>query len=175
MNNSDFPVSVTFTIQSPSGFDILFNIKGEDNSTWYEKMLAIDKDLIAKGFKPKPKNSFGQKILKATEFVEGRVCPKCKNKLIYFESKGKKHIKCSTSKYDWKTRQSTGCSFIEWSDSPKEEAGSIANFPDKEMATDKQKEFILKLKTEGRITQTINLDSLTKSEAFEIISSATGK
>lgn len=174
-DSNEAPFSVTLTVVTPKGFSALVTLRGDELDL--KALMDAETKLVEAGFKPQPVKTFGAfpRKEKTVEFVEGRMCPKCKNKLVYFESKGKKHIKCSTSKYDWTTKKRTGCNFLEWADSPKEQIGSPSAFPDINSATDKQKEFIIKLKTEGRITQDVNLDSLTKNEARELISSATGK
>ncbi len=42
-------------------------------------------------------------------------CPQCGNKLVlYTTSSGKKMKKCSTSGWDSKKREATGCTYVEW-------------------------------------------------------------
>lgn len=48
-----------------------------------------------------------------TDDVVGRVCPKCKSKLVHNTTRaGKSMIKCSTN--SWKNGQAVGCDFVEW-------------------------------------------------------------
>ncbi|MEI6532321.1 MAG: hypothetical protein WCO06_00630 [Candidatus Roizmanbacteria bacterium] len=60
-------------------------------------------------------------------------CPLCKEKLVMMTtSSGKKMKKCSTSGWDPKKRQATGCTFIEWQNSNKNDSNGDENFPDHE-------------------------------------------
>jgi ssDNA-binding Zn-finger/Zn-ribbon topoisomerase 1 len=60
-------------------------------------------------------------------------CPTCGNKLVlYTTSKGKKMKKCSTSGWDAKKRQATGCTYVEWlkpGDYPSEDHGGEEFLP----------------------------------------------
>lgn len=68
---------------------------------------------------PKTKTSIGCDYVEwintsATEELEEE-CPKCGSKLVlYTTGSGKTMKKCSTSKWDPKTRTASGCDFIEW-------------------------------------------------------------
>jgi ssDNA-binding Zn-finger/Zn-ribbon topoisomerase 1 len=42
-------------------------------------------------------------------------CPQCGQKLVmYTSAKGKSMKKCSTNKWDPKTKESTGCNYVQW-------------------------------------------------------------
>lgn len=169
-NFTDAPVSLNIQVVTPSGFPGQLTFRGDDWTAIKDAYLLEEKELIKEGFKPQAVRTFGGvKSQREPEYVAGRICPKCKNKLIYFESKGKKHIKCSTSKYDWTTKKSTGCDFILWDDN-KAISNIDKNFPD--VATEAQKNLITKLQTEGKIGIEVDSSSLTKIEANEIINSA---
>lgn len=66
---------------------------------------------ISKGFKyHEKKSNFPAK--KVAEFIEGKACPKCGEKLV--KGVGKVAEKCSTNKYDFTTKTSSGCDYVLW-------------------------------------------------------------
>lgn len=66
---------------------------------------------ISKGFKyHEKKSNFPAK--KSVEFIEGKVCPKCGERLV--KGVGKVAEKCSTNKYDFTTKTSSGCDYVLW-------------------------------------------------------------
>jgi hypothetical protein len=78
-------------------------------------MDAVEKKLIDKGYIPHIRQAFGQK--KEKVFVEGKKCPKCGGRIEEKISKaGKKFQKCENGKYDFNTKQNTGCDFVDWLD-----------------------------------------------------------
>lgn len=57
-------------------------------------------------------------------------CPECGEKLVMVTTaNGKKMKKCSTSGWDPKKREATGCTFIEWQNNQRQSNGD-ENFPD---------------------------------------------
>ncbi|NTU47066.1 hypothetical protein HGA88_05560 [Candidatus Roizmanbacteria bacterium] len=67
---------------------------------------------------PKTKQASGCDFI---EWMNGKTeeldedCPKCGEKLVmYTSAAGKQMKKCSTNKWDPKTKSATGCDFIEW-------------------------------------------------------------
>lgn len=130
MSFTEAPASVTFTAITPKGYSVLITFRNESWEELLKKVLQAELDLEEKGFKHQAKKSFTARPQKPIEQVQGRVCPKCRSNLIYFMAKGKKHIKCSTQRWDPKTRKATGCDFVEWSDSPKPTLDE--EFPDRE-------------------------------------------
>lgn len=105
--------SVTYQLKTAGGFSTLFTMRGEDEEELLNRMALQEQYFLSNGFEPDVKRGFVKQD-KPIEYVEGRTCPKCNAKLVYFEAKGLKHIKCSTAKYDWKTKTSSGCDFVEW-------------------------------------------------------------
>lgn len=56
-------------------------------------------------------------------------CPTCGEKLVlYTTAKGKKMKKCSTSGWDRKKREATGCTYVEWLKADTSAAGSGEEF-----------------------------------------------
>jgi hypothetical protein len=111
------PVSLTFKI-AYKGIEILATkreLKAEIKPYLENAKVAIDWALT-NGFEVPVKGfAKGGFPPKQVDYVEGRVCPKCENKLVYSTTKaGKKFIKCSTNKWDFATKQSTGCSYVDW-------------------------------------------------------------
>mgnify|MGYP001563260676 CR=1 FL=1 len=122
--------SISFSITDSNGLDLIFTHREEDDDKAITAVKKISDQLIALGCKPQaPKfgrrGGFPEK--KPIEYIQGRVCPVCRAPLIYFEAKGKKHIKCSTAKWNSQTRTNMGCTFIEWTQDP--QPTSIEDFP----------------------------------------------
>jgi len=153
--------SVTYSLNTQAGFPILFTMRGNDEDDLLNRMAVQEQYFASNGFTAQAKRGYSS-YKKEVEYVPDRTCPKCGSKLIYFEAKGKKHIKCSTAKYDWKTKQSSGCDFVEWSDSAPSGTG-------KEMATPAQKKLIMDKWPE------LWLEGMTKVQASEIINSNLNK
>lgn len=117
MNNStEAPASATYQLMSKGGFNILFTIRKDSGKELLDALELLEPSLVAKGYKPQEKRSFGGGgASKPIEYVPNRKCPLCSNQLVYQTLKdGRKMIKCSTSKYDFATKTSSGCKFIEW-------------------------------------------------------------
>lgn len=159
---TEAPNSINIQCVTPAGLPGQITFRGADWNGLLENYLKVEKTLFEKGFKIPPQRTFGQKPQKETEYVEGKLCPKCNNKLIYFEAKGGKHIKCSTSKYDWKTKTSSGCDYVEWADSSKQKTLD-EEFPDR--ISPAQKSLLNKMKSEGTLPDSVDIESLSKEEA----------
>lgn len=114
---NEAPSSVSYSIKTSGGFPCLFTMRAENEEDLLNRMAVQEQYFISNGFTPDIK-SWGSKPKKEVEEVQGRACPKCGAKLVYFESKGLKHIKCSTQKWDFTTKKTTGCDFVEWADAP---------------------------------------------------------
>lgn len=108
--------SVTYSLITPNEFPILFTVRGTSGTELLETMTTVEGMLKIKGFKPQPLRQGGFPPKKEIEYVEGRLCPLCGEKLVYAIKKadGSKFIKCSTQKYDFATKTSSGCNFVEW-------------------------------------------------------------
>lgn len=114
MESTEAKSSVTYSI-SRNGFNILFTVRNDSGMTLIDTMDTIEKKLLDKGYKPQEKRTFG--IKPPAEIVPDRKCPLCGNDLVKATTKdGKKFIKCSTNKWDFATKQATGCKFTEWED-----------------------------------------------------------
>jgi hypothetical protein len=115
INSSEAPASVTYSLVTPGGFPILFTMRDDKVNELIIKMETLEPSLLKKGYKPQEKK-FGSKP--PAEIVPNRKCPLCGQALVYSTTKdGKKFIKCSTNKWDFATKQATGCKFTEWPDS----------------------------------------------------------
>lgn len=110
---NEAPASVTYTITSKGGFNALFTIRDVAGTDLLEKMEQIEKTLVEKEYKPQVRIPFGQK--KEIVYVEGKVCPLCKGRLVERATKaGKKYHACENGKYDFATKSVTGCKFVDW-------------------------------------------------------------
>ena len=127
----------------------------------FDRMEGMEVFLEDAGYQPDRKRGSSGRTgaPKPIEIVEGRKCPKCNADLIYFEAKGKKHIKCSTSKWDYITKTSSGCDFIEWAD----DGGTL----DGDGATPRQ----VSLLKEKNLWE----EGMSKAQATELIGQVLGK
>jgi hypothetical protein len=115
-NSNEAPASITYSITSKDGFNALFTVRDDMVKNLFTKMELVEKTLLDKGYKPQVKQSWGSTKPPA-EIVPDRKCPLCSQSLVYATTKdGKKFIKCSTNKWDFATKQATGCKFTEWED-----------------------------------------------------------
>lgn len=105
--------SANCTITSPNGFPWQITLRQPSFEKLLKQILVAEQTFVKDRYKPDIKRGFGR-AKKPVETVPGRQCPQCNNPLIYFEAKGRKHIKCSTQKYY--NGQVQGCSFVEWAD-----------------------------------------------------------
>jgi hypothetical protein len=156
--------SVTYELLSPDGYPILLTMRDGRESALFERMEALEKFFKDSGYQPNIKSRYTGRTEAQKEYVEGRKCPKCGEPLIYFESKGKKHIKCSTSKWDYMTKKATGCDYIEWSD-------------DLDSSTGKDYSGSGATPAQMRLLKEKNLweEGMTKARATELIGKVLGK
>ena len=152
--------SVFYSLISPKGYPIILTMRDKKESALFDRMEGMEVYLEDAGYQPdiKSRSSGRTGAPKAIETVEGKTCPKCGSPLIYFEAKGKKNIKCSTSKWDYITKTSSGCDYVEWGDEGETLDGG---------ATPKQISFL----KEKNLWE----EGMTKSEATELIGQALGK
>ena len=109
---TDAPASVTYSITSKDGFNALFSLREETGEALLSKMAVVESKLLALQYKPQIK-TFGAK--KELDFVEGKKCPKCGGRLVKkISSVGKPFHKCENGKWDFTTKQATGCDFVDW-------------------------------------------------------------
>jgi len=116
MDYPEAPASVSYTIKTKNGFSAIFTMRDTEAKELVNKMSTIEEYWLKTGVTPDIK-TYGKPPSNPVEYVEGRNCPNCGNKLVYFEIKTKpgiKHIRCSTQKYDFTTKQTVGCQFTEW-------------------------------------------------------------
>jgi len=108
------PASVTYTIETGTGFNCLFTVREMSGLALLNKMPAIESKFAELGIKPQVKRSFGGPK-PAPKVVEGRKCSKCDADVVEGRTKaGKVFHKCSTQKYDFATKQTSGCDWIDW-------------------------------------------------------------
>lgn len=110
--------SVTYSLESPNGFPILFTVRGESGGELLTRMEKyIEPELVAMNFKPQVKSYGGgpRPPKPPPQVVPDRKCPLCGSDLHFGTTKdGRKFIKCSTQTYNFQTRQSEGCKHFEW-------------------------------------------------------------
>jgi hypothetical protein len=115
------PVVMFTNYKRADGFEVSVTLRGEDLRTVSTMLNDAIKGMIASGGTPVSRQKAGGFAPKPVDYVEGRTCPKCQQKLVHATTaKGKKLIKCSTNK--WVNGAAIGCDFIEWvNDQPKPE------------------------------------------------------
>lgn len=112
--------SVTYSITSEGGFNALFTIRDVNGLALLETMETIEKVLKDKKYVPQIKQSFGGGVKKEVQYVEGKTCPKDGGKLVKaFSKTGKEYHKCENGKYDFATKQTLGCTYVDWLNPPK--------------------------------------------------------
>ena len=117
--NNDLPEAhaVAFTnFKRTDGFEVSITLRGNNGTEVLERLgKAIDQIKLDGGI---PISRSAQKgFSKPLEYVEGKLCPICGEKLIYANKKdGTKFIKCSTNKY--MNGQATGCTYVDWGNKP---------------------------------------------------------
>lgn len=114
------PASVTIKYKSKNGFEHLFTLRATTGKELIKKMAIAEQELIDNGATPVVMGiKYTQKLI---EYVDSRFCPKCKGKLVYSTKKdGSKFIKCENNKWDRINNKPTGCSFIEWPNTNKDD------------------------------------------------------
>jgi hypothetical protein len=107
------PASATLSVVTPKGYNTLFTLREMTGHALLEKITALEAKLETLGYKPQVKAVFGAK--KEVEYVEGKKCPKCGGRLIKkVSSVGKPFHKCENGKWDFTTKQTTGCDYVDW-------------------------------------------------------------
>ncbi len=106
--------SVTYSITSKDGFNILFTVRDDKASDLLDKMAIVEPNLIKRGYKPQVKKTFGEK---KPENIVGK-CPDCGGDLLEKTTgNGKKFQECRNRKYDFASKKDVGtCKYIKWLD-----------------------------------------------------------
>jgi hypothetical protein len=105
------PASVTYSLLTPEGFNVLFTVREMSGTALLDKMTLMGKSLVEKGYKPQPQKSYGAP--KSVEYIDGRMCPKDGGKLVKKVSKeGKAFAVCENGKYVNGVK--SGCDHFEW-------------------------------------------------------------
>lgn len=130
-HSTESPNSTSWSAIDQNGFEIIHTHREEDDDVAIANIRAISNKLIESGCKPQPPKTYGRSAAARpakppAETVPGRTCPMCQSPLIYFEAKGKKHIKCSTAKWNPVTKTPSGCTFVEWA----RDERTVDDFPD---------------------------------------------
>jgi hypothetical protein len=118
-NLPESPISANTRIKSPNGFEWQITLRdGATEEAFSNLMSLISKKeavLLAKKWTPVEPRAFGAKQPKPVDYVEGAVCPKDKGRVIKKKSKeGKDFYTCENAKYDYTTKQKSGCDFFSW-------------------------------------------------------------
>lgn len=114
--------SFTVEVKTPTGYSGMLTIRSDDEMTLVDRWMVLEMFLASNGYEPHQRYGKGsykkpEVAKKPVQQVPGRMCPTCGSPLVYFEKPGQpglKHIKCSTQKWDWKTKQPMGCPYVEW-------------------------------------------------------------
>ncbi len=113
-NSTEAPKSATVKVVSPSGFHWLCTVRGDEESSLMDKMLAFEKNVIKEGWTPEAPQVFSKFPPKVVDYT-GEDCPKCGAKLVHASTKdGRKFVKCETNKWDFATKKAIGCEFTRW-------------------------------------------------------------
>lgn len=159
--------SITYSLKTPGGFPVLFTMRGEGESPLLERASEIEVFLKDAGYTADIKSYGGGGKGKAPiVYVEGKSCPQCGSKVIEKTTKmGKKMHECEKRVYNFETKQTTGCTFIDWLDETTMAGPEDVNITDG--ATPNQ---IRLLKEKG-----LWEEGMTKSSAGDVIGGVLGK
>lgn len=114
---TEAPISASTKVKSTNGFEYILTMREGLTEELFSNLMKLitekEKVLLAKGWTPlsQQQSKYPAKVI---DYVEGRVCPKDGGKLIKPPEGTNRPIKCENSKYDWKTKTSSGCDFLEW-------------------------------------------------------------
>ena len=148
--------SISYTLTSPEGYPCILTVRASSQSGLVKAIDEITKYLKDSGYN-------GGK--KEPEKVDGKECPKCGSPLVKVEYRDKKTgetkylIRCSTQKYDFKTKTTSGCDYVEF---PSEDLDS---------SVDKASPAQQKLLMEKGLWE----EGMTKTQATEVIRKALAK
>jgi len=107
--------SITLHVIAPNDFPALLTYRAPTFDQLLKDMDTGIPSIIKRGYKPDLRKSGNGYARKEPEYVEGRECPKCKAKLVRAtRQNGDKFIRCSTNKWDFKTKTASGCDFVEF-------------------------------------------------------------
>ncbi len=107
------PSSATLSVVTPKGYNTLFTLREMSGEVLLKKITALENKLEELGYHPQVRVQFGAK--KEVEYVEGKKCPKCQGRLVKkVSSIGKPFHKCENGKWDFQTKQATGCDYVDW-------------------------------------------------------------
>lgn len=112
--------SVTYNLTSKDGYGLLLTIRSGNEAEIFEIMVDTEEYIKKQGYTPEVRRSFGGGNAKPKDYVEGEKCPKCGSPLVKVTYKDKKTgedktlIKCSTQKYDFMTKTSSGCDYTDF-------------------------------------------------------------
>lgn len=116
------PCSFTFAIKVPTGdtgvlLPVLYTERFSNREEGINALFDTAKQLYMGGCTPDARRGFsGAKT--PPEYIVGRSCPKCGGKLTTSTTKtGKTLIQCEHRKYDFTTKQVSGCDYMEWPES----------------------------------------------------------
>ena len=109
------PTSVTYSVTSANGYSALVTIRDKEFKKLTEKMAFAETWFDTSGYKPQIKG-YPPREAKPVEYAPYS-CPTCTAKVVKGSTKdGKTFEACETRKYDFKTKTSSGCSYIKWND-----------------------------------------------------------
>lgn len=114
---TEAPFSVTFDVLTPGGLPALVTIRPGSIENGLRVVQDFQDNLLASGFQPNIRRYQKQEAPK--EYVPGRACPQCGAKLIYKTKRdGGKFIICENRKWNPATKETSGCSYIDWGNTP---------------------------------------------------------
>ena len=165
MTTTDAPASVTYSLTSPTGYGLLFTVRGESHPELLQEMLTVESSLVDLGYTAQVKSYGGGKAKAPVVYVEGEECPKCGGKLLDKTTKnGKKMHECENRKYDFTTKTTTGCEYVKWLD---DDTGTPTATTGVKPASPKQVEILKEKK--------LYEEGMTMGEASDVLGGVLGK
>ena len=113
--SNEFPEAgavINVDYKRTDGFVIKLTLRDQTGKEVLTRLEGAIKEIVAQGGVPYERSSGFPK--KEKEYVVDRKCPTCQSRLIYFDAKGKKAIKCETNRWNKALGKAEGCVYIEW-------------------------------------------------------------
>lgn len=111
--STEAPVSMTFSITTKGGFNTLFTVRGESYTSAINAIADIEAKLLKAECKPQIKPVYGGKQAAPKEYAN-YPCPVCGSKVVIKNTKIGRIEECEKRIFDFKTKVTSGCSYIKY-------------------------------------------------------------
>lgn len=109
--------AVGFTnVKTPAGYYWSFTMRCDSVAELVNQIEDMEEMFTKKKWEAQElRGSFNKFPKKEAEIVPGMKCPTCGNPVVKGKTKdGREFYKCSTQKFDFKTKTTSGCTYFAW-------------------------------------------------------------